>query len=115
MELLLRAAMLLECHCARQCVGLRRSASISQQQQHRKFSAAAADEQDKIIMKGLVFHGYHGALPEVWESSCRATTAAEHHSNCCEQQLNAPWLYLTMVNSYSVLLDKWLRHVVQLH
>lgn len=28
--------------------------------------------QDQIILKGLTFHGYHGALPEVgWNAACR--------------------------------------------
>lgn len=61
-----RTLMLIGCHCARQCPGLWQSAStyLTQQQQQREFSAAA-EEGDKIVMKGLVFHGYHGALPEV--------------------------------------------------
>ena len=34
-------------------------------------AAAAADDvnverMDKILLQGLVFHGYHGVLPEVW-------------------------------------------------
>jgi hypothetical protein len=40
--------------------------------QHRGYAAATAgvvpadlDTLDRIILKGLVFHGFHGALPEV--------------------------------------------------
>ena len=31
---------------------------------------AAGQPQDKILLRGLVFHGYHGVYPEVRRASC---------------------------------------------
>eukprot|EP00878_Enallax_costatus_P013952 GHUV01014591.1.p1 GENE.GHUV01014591.1~~GHUV01014591.1.p1 ORF type:complete len:158 (+),score=28.80 GHUV01014591.1:107-580(+) len=58
MSLMSRSSLLLRCHALAQsqlCIGAG----------SQLFSSGSDLQQgDKIVMKGMVFHGYHGALPE---------------------------------------------------
>lgn len=87
MSLFQRLGLLLRCHAAGNSAGV----GLAIPAAARRLSGAAVDaEQDRIVLRGLTFHGYHGALPEVrhapqqqQESAvCRAAAAAAAACAC---------------------------------
>lgn len=75
----------------------------------RFYSAAALNQQDKILLKGLSFYGYHGAKPEV-RVPCHGMNSPRHLLlllTCCRVrhswQTSSNVLYVyTLVHVYPV-------------
>lgn len=102
MSLSSRTNMLLRCHAHRQLQLLFDSAGPRQYS-----SGSDCQQQDKILLKGMVFHGYHGALPEVLHAACSNGTreAGSLLSSCgtscsmsvfsCRAGSEMAWLHMT--------------------